>query len=119
VLPLEVNREFDQKSKTRRRGFALHLDQAKYSRIYRATGTTAAMTFTFTLQADYTRRKSIWVQQLPLAPDQVTPEAVTHSGRLKSSIAYAISSDSWRHTRNCRRLQRPGRRSTILEAEAR
>jgi hypothetical protein len=77
------------------------------------------MTFTFTLQADYTRGKSICGKQLPLAPDQVTAEAVTQSVRLKSYIAYALSSDSWRHSCNCRGLQRPGRRSTILEAEAR
>ena len=37
------------------------------------------MTFTFTLQADYTRCKSICAKQLLLEPDQVTPEAVTQS----------------------------------------
>src|SRR6267378_1692277 len=100
------------------REFALPLDQAKQSRIYRANRSGSGDDVPFTLQADYTRRKSICVQQLPLAQDPETPEAVTHSGRLKSSMAYAISSDSWRHTRNCRRLQRPGRCSTILEAEA-
>jgi hypothetical protein len=52
------------------------LDQAKQQESTGQTG-AAAMTFTFTLQADYTRAKSICAKQLPLAADQVTPEAVT------------------------------------------
>jgi hypothetical protein len=40
------------------------------------------MTFAFTLQADYTRRKSICAKQLLMGLDPVTHEAVTQSVQL-------------------------------------
>src|ERR1700674_625321 len=78
----------------------------------------SAMTFMPTLQADYTRGKSICGKRLVMGFDSIAPEMVTQTVRLKSYMAYALSSDSWRHTGNSRPLQRPAGTSTILEAEA-
>jgi len=77
------------------------------------------MTDTIALQEDYMRGKSISGKGLAIwshFDHTILGDATRLAEVLK---AYALSSDYWRHTRDCRPFRRPAGNSTILEAARR